>query len=71
MSSFWHVILVVALGITSSTCCFVAGIYFQHRHATRLLQELATQDPYAYYISPKIFDAVSQCNTNLDSKMRN
>lgn len=71
MSSLWHVMLVVALGLTSSTCFFVAGIYFQHSHAIRLLQELATQDPYAYYISPKIFDAVSQSNTNLDSMMRN
>lgn len=69
MSSLWHVMLVVALGLTSSTCFFVAGIYFQHRHAIRLLQKLATQDPYAYYISPKIFDAVSQSNTNLDSMM--
>ncbi|XP_034473514.1 endonuclease G, mitochondrial [Drosophila innubila] len=48
----------LALGLAASlVACFVAGAYFQHRHATRRLQQLVQQDPYAYYISPKIFNA--------------
>ncbi|XP_064535164.1 endonuclease G, mitochondrial [Drosophila montana] len=55
MSRPWHLLLVVAIGFASAIGCFVAGVYFQHNHATRLLQELVQQDPYAYYISPKLF----------------
>lgn len=60
MSRPWHLLLVVAIGFASAIGCFVAGVYFQHNHATRLLQQLVQQDPYAYYISPKIFGVVSQ-----------
>ncbi|KAH8419324.1 hypothetical protein KR222_005366 [Zaprionus bogoriensis] len=57
MRRLWQVLLGVALGLVSGTCCFVAGIYFQHQHAVGLLEELTKQDPYAYYIRPKIFEA--------------
>ncbi|KAL7738742.1 hypothetical protein ACLKA6_017934 [Drosophila palustris] len=48
----------LVLGWTASLmACFVAGVYFQHRHATRDLQQLVQENPYAYYLSPKIFKA--------------
>ncbi|KAH8377862.1 hypothetical protein KR093_007518 [Drosophila rubida] len=57
MSRPW---LGLALGWAVSLLgCFVAGVYFQHRHATRQLQQLVQQDAYAYYISPKIYSAFS------------
>lgn len=71
MSRLWQLLLGVALGVTSSTFCFVAGIYVQHRQAVRLLQELVTQDPYACYISPKIFDAVRQAIYNIIVELPN
>ncbi|EDV99332.1 endonuclease G, mitochondrial [Drosophila grimshawi] len=57
MSHSWQLLLVVSLGLASSVACFVAGVYFQHSHATRLLHKLVQRDPYACYISPKIYKA--------------
>ncbi|XP_030384798.1 endonuclease G, mitochondrial isoform X2 [Scaptodrosophila lebanonensis] len=52
MNSRWQALIVV---LGTAVTCFLAGAYFQHDHATRQLQKLVQHDPYAYYVSSKIF----------------
>ncbi|KAH8412217.1 hypothetical protein KR009_000503 [Drosophila setifemur] len=56
MDRKWHILgLGLVLGVTAVCTSFVAGMYFQHQDASRRLKELIEKDPYAYYVSPKIY----------------
>lgn len=59
MGHKWHILgLSLVLGATAISAAFVAGMYFQHEHASRRLQDLIQKDPYAYYVSPQIYEVV-------------
>nr|XP_016928425.1 endonuclease G, mitochondrial isoform X2 [Drosophila suzukii] len=55
------------LGITALCASFVGGMYFQHNDARKRLQKIIQKDPYAYYVSPKIYEVA---HDDADHRMR-
>lgn len=47
----------ILLALTGSSF-FVLGAYYQHHDFWHKLQQLIQQDPYAFYIREKLYDAV-------------
>ncbi|XP_016980379.1 endonuclease G, mitochondrial isoform X1 [Drosophila rhopaloa] len=62
----------LVLGVTALCASFVGGMYFQHKDARRRLQKLIRTDPYAYYVSPKIYEVFGFFGTQdkADHRMR-
>lgn len=60
MDRKWQLLgLGFVLGVTALCASFVGGMYFQHTDARKRLRELILTDPYAYYLSPKIYEVVT------------
>jgi len=55
------------LGITALCASFVGGMYFQHNDARKRLQKIIQKDPYAYYVSPKIYEVVGEREKSYNS----
>nr|XP_016928418.1 endonuclease G, mitochondrial isoform X1 [Drosophila suzukii] len=60
------------LGITALCASFVGGMYFQHNDARKRLQKIIQKDPYAYYVSPKIYEVFTffEAHDDADHRMR-
>ncbi|XP_017153413.1 endonuclease G, mitochondrial-like [Drosophila miranda] len=71
MNRKWHLLaLGLVLGLTTVCTSFVAGFYSHHEIASRRLQQLIQEDPYAYYISPKIYKVFSFFRTKDEADHR-
>ncbi|KAH8353552.1 hypothetical protein KR084_011738 [Drosophila pseudotakahashii] len=73
MDRKWHFLgFGLVLGVTALCASFVGGMYFQQQDARKRLQKLIEKDPYAYYVSPKIYEVFSFFETHdeADHRMR-
>ncbi|XP_033173692.1 endonuclease G, mitochondrial [Drosophila mauritiana] len=73
MDRKWQLLaLGFVLGVTALCASFVGGMYFQHTDARKRLWELIQTDPYAYYLSPKIYEVFTffETNNEADHRMR-